>query len=70
MSPRNPHVVETQKDEEFTADLVMSCEHWERAEELGARAVVGRPSYGYRIWVSPGAVQDELAQRGPLEVAE
>lgn len=70
MSPRNPHVVETQKDEEFTADLVMSCEHWERAEELGARAVVGRPSYGYRIWVLPGAVQDELAQQGLLEVAE
>lgn len=69
MSPRNPRVVEPRSGDEFTADLVMSCEHWEEAEALGARAVTGRPSYGYRIWVLPGAVQDELAQQGLLDLA-
>lgn len=66
MSPRNPQVVETRDGEEFTADLVMSCEHWEEAESLGARAMEGRPSYGYRIWVLPGAVQDQLDEAGLL----
>lgn len=54
---------------EFDADLVVTCGDWPYAAEAGALRLAGEDSYGYRVWVLPGPLQEELAAEGRLEAA-
>ncbi|MFD1859735.1 hypothetical protein EHW97_01075 [Aeromicrobium camelliae] len=65
LSPRDFEVVWPSK-EDFTADLVVSCQEWPEAEALGARAVRGGRDYGSQLWVLPGELQDRLDRAGLL----
>ncbi|ROR72121.1 hypothetical protein [Bogoriella caseilytica] len=67
LSPRVVRLVDTREGEAFGSDLVISCREWPLAEDFDARAYSGRPSHGYRLWVLPGEVQDELEVAGALE---
>ena len=66
LSPRVVELVDPNKDE-FDSDLVISCSDWPEAAELGARLYVGDADYGYRLWVLPGELQNELDAAGLLE---
>lgn len=44
-----------------TGDLVIACDAWPQASDLGARAIKDATNYGFRVWVLPGPVQNELA---------
>ncbi|RLV56596.1 hypothetical protein D9V41_05865 [Aeromicrobium phragmitis] len=65
LSPRDFEVVWPSK-EDFTADLVVSCQEWPDARSLGARAVRGGRDYGSQLWVLPGELQDRLDRAGLL----
>lgn len=51
---------------DIDADLVVSCGEWPEAEALGALPVAGEATDGYRVWVLPGELQEELAAEGAL----
>lgn len=65
LSPRDFQVVWPSR-EDFTADLVVSCQEWPDAAALGARAVRGGRDYGSQLWVLPGELQDRLDRAGLL----
>ena len=51
---------------DYDADIVLSCGDWPQAEELGALATDGEVSDGYRVWIMPGTLQDEMIADGLL----
>jgi hypothetical protein len=52
---------------EFDADVVVACGDFGTDAAPGALAVEGPTDYGsFRIWVLPGALQDDLIERGVL----
>lgn len=67
LSPREVDVVSPLEGQTFDADLVLSCNDWPEGRELGGRTYVGATDYGYRIWVLPGELQDELDADGLLD---
>lgn len=67
LSPRVVEIVDRRAGEQFDSELVVSCADWPQAEEFGARAYVADADYGYRLWVLPGELQDQLAADGLLE---
>lgn len=67
LSPRVVELVNRNAGQDFGSALVISCRDWPEAEEFGARAYVGDPNYGYRLWVLPGELQSELDAAGLLE---
>lgn len=67
LSPREVELVDLTAGEQFDSELVVSCDDWPRAEEFGALAYdQGATDYGYRLWVLPGELQDELDAQGVL----
>jgi hypothetical protein len=67
LSPRVVELVDLDEGEHFDSELVVSCDAWPRAEEFGALAYDGGATdYGYRLWVLPGALQDDLDEQGVL----
>ncbi|MDO5661209.1 MAG: hypothetical protein Q4G40_00815 [Brachybacterium sp.] len=53
-------------------DLVIACWNWPQATELSALPVLSGEdgSRGYRLWVMPGPLQDELAAAGEVGAPE
>lgn len=52
---------------DYDADVVLSCEDWPEAASLGAVAAHGEITDGYRVWIMPGPLQDEMRAAGALE---
>lgn len=67
LSPRIVDAVDPTRGGQFSADVVVACEDWPGAAEEQAERVRGESDYGYRVWVRPGAIQDEARARGLLE---
>jgi hypothetical protein len=65
LSHRELRLVDPETDG-LTGDVVISCEDWPMASELGARAIKNAISHHYRVWVLPGPLQDELAAQDLL----
>ncbi|MFE5774813.1 hypothetical protein [Brachybacterium sp. NPDC056505] len=65
-SPRTVTIADPSKGRPFTTELVISCKNGSTMKDLGARPVTGGSSYGYRLWVLPGSLQDQLAREGAL----
>ena len=62
-----PSTMETVFDPaEYDADIVLSCGDWPQADKLGAVATDGELSNGYRVWIMPGTLQDEMIADGQL----
>jgi hypothetical protein len=49
-----------------TADVVVSCQDWDRADELGVRRIDAPSIYGSAFWVMPGPAQQAAAKAGLL----
>lgn len=51
---------------DIEADVVLGCEDWPQAQALGAVPTTGEVTDGFRVWVMPGALQDEMRADGRL----
>jgi hypothetical protein len=67
LSPRTVRIADPSKGRPFDAALVISCKDGSTMKGTGAKLVKGGSSYGYRLWVRPGPLQDQLASDGLLE---
>ncbi|MFD1859739.1 hypothetical protein [Aeromicrobium camelliae] len=56
-------------DEPIVGDVVIACETWELGAQAGARRIEGFSYPFSRLWVMPGALQNELDERGLLDDA-
>ena len=50
-----------------TAQIILGCDIWPEGSDAGARMISDLHSYGYHVWVMPGPLQDELADKGVLD---
>ncbi|MFD4007494.1 ArnT family glycosyltransferase [Brachybacterium paraconglomeratum] len=50
-----------------TAQIILGCDIWPEGNDAGARMISDLHSYGYHVWVMPGPLQDELADKGVLD---
>ncbi|MDN4490828.1 hypothetical protein QQX13_08280 [Demequina sp. SYSU T00068] len=63
----SPRQVDLVGDEEaFAADVVIACDDWDLAADLGALNVPDSSNYGYSVWVPAGGLQDNLVDAGVL----
>ncbi|GAB3604074.1 hypothetical protein GCM10027411_21590 [Microbacterium aureliae] len=70
LSPREVELVSLKRGETFDSELVVACGWWPEAADFGALPVDAGDDYGYRLWVLPGGVQQELADEGLLLTRE
>jgi hypothetical protein len=66
-SPREVRFADPPKGQPFASDLIISCHDNAALRDRGALRVEGDVNYGYRLWVLPGGLQDELSDAGLLE---
>lgn len=52
---------------DYDAAIVLSCGDWPQAEELGAVPTTGEISNGYKVWIMPGDLQEEMGADGLLK---
>ena len=64
LAPREVDLVGA--DQSFAADVVIACDGWDLAGELGALNVADSSNYGYSVWIPSGALQDTLVDSGLL----
>ena len=55
-------------DIEPDMNVVVACDEWALGQSLGARPVKGPSTYGSRIWIMPGDLQDRLLADGRLDL--
>ncbi|MGO3320593.1 MAG: hypothetical protein ACTIL0_08810, partial [Microbacterium gubbeenense] len=65
--PREVHFADPPRGYPYTSDLLLSCHDNAALRQSGALRVEGEVNYGYRVWVRPGELQDELSAAGILE---
>lgn len=66
-APREVRFADPSRGYPYTSDLLISCHDNAALRQSGALRVEGEVNYGYRVWVRPGALQDELSAAGILE---
>lgn len=66
-APREVSFADPSRGYSYTHDLLLSCHDNPELRESGALRVNGEVNYGYRVWVRPGELQDELSAAGLLE---
>ncbi|MGZ0710519.1 hypothetical protein ACWPKO_19495 (plasmid) [Coraliomargarita sp. W4R53] len=66
-APREVNVASPTRGYPFTTDLLLSCHNNAELRESGALRLNGESEFGYRVWVRPGDLQDELSDAGLLE---
>ncbi|GAA1841514.1 hypothetical protein GCM10009796_00130 [Microbacterium koreense] len=69
-APREVNVAIPARGYPFTTDLLLSCHDNAELHRSGALRVDGEAEFGYRVWVRPGDLQDELSHAGVLEGRE
>ncbi|WP_194422079.1 hypothetical protein [Microbacterium abyssi] len=66
-APREVHFADPPGGRPYTSDLVLSCHDNAELRQSGALRLKGDVNYGYRVWVRPGQLQDELSGARLLE---